>query len=719
MKRPAAAQIGVPHLRDGFIVAKVGIGRSPTASFHAATNPGAPCPDSRTWAGDYTPGNPAIPKPHNLAPNVQPKMPKSITSRVTITLALLLTATTHAQTPQPDPTPPKGEVIIQSHGEPPAPTESKPDSTEPTKDAPPEAVADITDTERAALTFTAYDLDLRLAPESSHLAMRARVTVHNDGATPLTHIALQISSSLTWESASLTSDKAPIHLPLAQHLLETDADHTGKASEAILTLPTPLAPGASLTLDTFYSGNITQDSTRLERIGAAHDEAAKADWDAITAGATALRGFGNVLWYPVAAPQVFLGQGAQLFDEVGDTKLRESTAKVHLRIAVDYTGNPPLAAYFCGRRQAFTAVSTEPDAPGLVTADFASAPLGFRIMSLFLIASPEVLAAPLPGDDAATQMLAVETTDDSQLTLVNANAKDAATLLADWLGPQPLSALTILDHSGQPFEDGPLLVAPLAALGAPDAAPALTHSLTHAWVQTGQPWMDEGLAQFFVLLGVERTQGREPVTAQLNTLLQPLTLIEPALEAGKPAPVGQPLVAATSELYYRRKAAAVWWMLRGIVGDDPLKLTLQAWRNKPASTNTPEQSALAFEALLEKTYGKDLHWFFDDWVFHDRGLPDLTLADVTPRELPASTGRYTGWLVSVTVRNDGAAVADVPLIIRSGSYSTTQRMRIPGFATITTRVVVEAAPTQVLLNDGATPEQRTSTHSRDIAMHAN
>jgi hypothetical protein len=160
-------------------------------------------------------------------------------------------------------------------------------------------------------------------------------------------------------------------------------------------------------------------------------------------------------------------------------------------------------------------------------------------------------------------------------------------------------------------------------------------------------------------------------------------------------------------------------MLRGITGDDPLKFALQTWRERAASSNTPEQDALAFEAVLEKNYGKDLHWFFDDWVFHDRGLPDLTLVDVTPRELPATAGRSTGWLVSVTVRNDGAAVADVPLVIRSGSFSTTQRMRIAGFASATTRIVVEAAPTEVLLNDGGTPEQRSSTHTRDVVVHRN
>jgi len=633
---------------------------------------------------------------------------------------LLLAATAPGQTPQQDP--PKGEVIFERHGE---PADQPKDATQPAapaKEAAPETPADITDTQRSALTFTAYDLDARLTPASSRLAMRARLTVHNDGTAPLKHIALQVSSSLKWESATLVAGAQRTHLPLAQHLLETDADHTGSASEAILTLPTPLAPGASLTLDTFYSGVITQNSTRLERIGAAHNEAAKADWDAITDDAVALRGFGDVLWYPISAPQLFLGQGAQLFDAIGQTRLRESTAPVHLRLSVEYTGDPPVAAYFCGRRRALKNVADNDavpvvNAPGLATTEFATTPLGQRIPSLFLIWSPEIFAAPVPGASSSSGVLAIETTDESQLPLVTANAKESAALLTDWLGPQPLSSLAILDHPGQPFEDGPFLVAPLSALGGPDAGPAMTHSLAHAWIQTGQPWMDEGLAQFFVLLGIERSRGREAATAQLTALLQPLTLIEPPLEPGKEGPIGQPLPSATSELYFRRKAAAVWWMLRDIAGEDALKQSLGAWRTQPTSTVTPEQTAARFEALLEKTASKDLHWFFDDWVFHDRGLPDLTIVDVTPRELPASAGKSSGWLVAVTVRNDGAATADVPLVIRAGTYSTTQRMRITGFNTATTRIVVEAPPTQIILNDGTTPEQRASTHTRDIVLH--
>ncbi|HEY5329990.1 MAG TPA: hypothetical protein VIJ79_08915, partial [Acidobacteriaceae bacterium] len=476
----------------------------------------------------------------------------------------LLTATAHAQTPQPEP--PKGEVIVQS-GDTPA-TASPKSTTQPDENAPP----DIADAERSAITFTAYDLDARLTPASSRLAMRARLTVRNDGNTPLTHIALQISSSLTWESATLTG-ATRTHLRLAQHILETDADHTGHAREAVLTLPKALAPGASLSLDTFYSGAIKQDATRLQRIGATHADALQTDWDTIAPNATALRGFGDVLWYPVSSPQLFLGDGAKLFAAVGQTKLRESAAAVHLRLAVEYQGDPPIAAYFCGRRAAFAALSDDADAPiasapGIATTDFPNAPLGFRIMSLFVIAAPETLAPPL----------AIESADDSSLPLVEANAKPAVALLTDWLGPKPLSSLTILDHPGQPFADGPLLVAPLGALGAADATSALTHSLTHAWIQTGRPWMDEGLAQFFVLLDIERTRGREDAIAQLDALLQPLILSEPAPEQGQPAPTGQPLPTTTRELYYRRKAAAVFWMLRDLAGDDPLKFTLQSWR---------------------------------------------------------------------------------------------------------------------------------------------
>ncbi|MES2393450.1 MAG: hypothetical protein V4555_17555 [Acidobacteriota bacterium] len=644
--------------------------------------------------------------------------------------------------------PPQGQVLFQSHAQPPATGSDEPAKPEAKPTGP-----ELTDAERSSISITAYDLDARLTPASSGLAMRAGLTIRNDGKQPLSRIALQISSTLQWQSATLLSGNQPTPLVFAQHLLDTDADHTGKASEAILTLTTPLQPGETLRLDAFYSGTLAASTGRLERIGASSSQANAADWDAISPDATMLRGFGNVLWYPVAAPQLFLGDGAQLFQAIGQMRQRSAASTIHLYLAIEYKGEAPTAAYFCGRRQPLKAISDDADAPvasgsGVATAEFAAEPIGVRLPSLFIFAQPESLVAPLPSsgrnsDPAPTPasssssaqtttataslnpltgddpMLAVETTDDAVLKPLAASADKLAPLLEQWFGTHPLSALTVLDHDGQAFEDGPLLVAPAATLATSEESTALAHSLTHAWVQSGQPWMDEGLAQFVSLLWTEREKGRDAAIAQLNDLLQPLALTEPSFDSAAAAhatnaPAGQPLIAATDEVFYRRKAAAVWWMLSGIAGPDALRQALSAWRTQAVSHDSSEAQAIAFEKILERTSGKDLAWFFNDWVLHDRGLPDLAIVDVTPRQLPAGQGHNSGWLVAVTIRNNGAAEVEIPVIVRSGTFSVTHRLRIAGFASETERIVVEAAPTDVLVNDGSTPELHTSIHTRTL-----
>lgn len=657
-------------------------------------------------------------------------------------------------------------MLIQSHGAPPDPAGKNPGSAIPPASTPKPGGPEFTDRERAALTFTAYDLDARLTPASSGLGMRARVTVKNDSSEPLARIALQISSTLTWESATLVVSEQSrsvartppetVRRPLeiAQHLIDTDADHTGKANEALFTLPQPLAAGASVTLDTFYSGTLARSTTRLDRLNASPTQAAEADWDAVEASGIALRGFGNVLWYPVSAPQLFLADGAALFRAVGEAKRRMAAASVTLHLVIEYSGEPPAAVYFCGRRQPLSAISNNDDGPvanstGITTATFGEQPLGFRTLSLFVAEHREVLVAPLPlASDASAAnssssssrgaagnpvsspvaasgaaapgnvpVLAAVTQDEGALPRLGAAAQAMTPFLQQWFGARPLSALTVIDHAGQPFQDGPLVVAPIASLGASDASSALAYSLTHAWIQTGQPWMDEGLSQFASLLWVEHESGREAANAQLAGTMRPVTLAEPELTAPQLAARGeggQPLISATEELYFRRKAGAVWWMLRAVAGEEPLRIALNALHAQPLSPASPREQAQTFQKLLERTSGKDLGWFFNDWVYRDVGLPDLSIADVTPRPLPAGPGHDSGWLVAVTVRNDGAATVEVPVVVRSGSFSTTKPLRVPGLGTATARMLVEAAPTEVVVNDGGTPEVRTSLHTRTV-----
>ena len=303
-------------------------------------------------------------------------------------------------------------------------------------------------------------------------------------------------------------------------------------------------------------------------------------------------------------------------------------------------------------------------------------------------------------------------------------------LLTDWLGASPSTKLTILDHSGQPYEDGALLVRPMLTVESAQLAPALAHSLTHIWIRSNYAWIDEGLPQFLSLLWTERTAGRATALAELQDQSRSLALIEPEAPTSATSgayssssdspqepshaanPAGDSLLAATGDVFYRTKAAAVWWMLRGIVGDEALKQALKAYRADPMLDQNPE----GFQRTLEKFIRKDVRWFFNDWVYRDRGLPDLKIVNVTPSQLEGRNGLPAGWLVAVEVHNDGFAETEVPVTVRSSTSAVTQRLRIPARSSASTRIVFPSTPEQVEVNDGSIPETQTSLHTRQLVL---
>lgn len=604
--------------------------------------------------------------------------------------------------PASDETAPRGKVLFNRDQDSPAAEKVAKIPAE-------QRVVTVTDAERASLTFTAYDLDVHLTPAQSHLAAHAGFTVTNSGKEPLARLIFQISSSLQWESFALRSGGRMSPLPFTVQTTDTDADHTGKATEAVVTLPQPLQSGATLELTSFYSGEVTQSAVRLERIGAPLDQAARADWDQIRPEGTALRGFGNVLWYPTAAAPVFLGDGAKLFQSVGRTKLQQATATIHLRLTVEYTGDAPDAAFFCGRRAQLIAVSENQnlpvaESPGVAAAEFSERQLGFRTPSLFV--------TDRAGTVTENSLISAVTDHYDALPNYAAGAAKVQPLLRDWLGPEPLRTLNILDHDGQPFEDDALLVAPMRASAPEVLAPSLVHSLSHAWFNSSHVWLDEGVAQFMSMLWIEQGQGREAAVQRLQEEAKSLALAEPApAQSTNSADEGQSLIRASDEVYYRTKAAAVLWMLRSLVGDDALKRALKLYREDKLDDDPKE-----FQRVLERTARRDLGWFFDDWVYRDRGLPDLSIASVTPRALDKIGDKGPGWLVAVEVRNDGDAAADVPVTVRSGTLTQTQRLRIPGRSSASTRVVFEGTPSEVIVNDGSVPEVTASVHTKQLVV---
>ena len=593
----------------------------------------------------------------------------------------------------------KGKVILQrsidAEGN---EVDSQPSQAQAAKNAAGAPTAD--DAERTALETTALDLDVHLRPADAHIDVRALITVRNGGKTPLTHLPLQISSTLEWISvrgqAAGKSD-----LPFTASILNSDADHTGQLHEALITPATPLAPGATTQLDLRYAGDIQLSAKRLIAIGTPDDIAGQSDWDRIAPDFTGLRGFGNVVWYPVSSAPVLLGDGARLFDQIGTHKRQLSGAHFRLALTVETPSSAiPTIALVNGRPTELHVTSAQdPTIPSIVTARVEDSTLGFEAPSLFL--------AVRTGHAAENTTLWTKPETEPNVLAWTGAARDVTPFLQGWLGKTPRSQLTVLElpeDADIPFETGAMLATPVRAAAPPILDGVMAHALTHAWVMSKRAWLSEGVAHFMGTLWIEHEQGRERALQSLDNARGALAILEPESPGLSD---GQPLVRAISPAYYRTKAAYVFWMLRDLAGDAALSAAFRAY--DPAS----DTSDSSFEHLLEQAgERKSLSWFFNDWVYADKGLPDLAIDTVYPN--PASVaGSY---LVAVNLSNSGYATVEAPVQVITATGSITQHVRLDGRSKQVARVLVQSAPTEVRLNDGTIPETQATVHDKEIEM---
>ncbi len=597
--------------------------------------------------------------------------------------------------PVQQPAEPKGKVIfsrsIDENGQ--TTTKSVPEAAQNTKMAP---APIATDAERQAVTFTDFDMDVRLRPASHQIAVRAVITVRNDGKAPLTHIPLQISSTLIWERIRVADKDTSFQVAI----LNSDADHTGQLHEAAVSLAAPLAPGATEKLDVSYSGAIAKNAQRLLTIGTPPEVALHSDWDQIDSTFTGLRGFGNVVWYPASSIPVILGDGARLFDEMGEHKLRLSGSRFKMRLTVEFEqGQAPSIAMVNGHPVQLTiseAAATDVEVASVATAETDVATIGFDAPSIF-VANRKAH----PGTN-----LTAWTTPDNEVNVQfwTQAATEVMPFLQGWLGQRPRAQLTLLDlpdPDDAPYETGALLVTRLRDGDAEQLKGVLAHALTHAWVQSPRAWLSEGVAHFMGTLWIERQQGRDKAITALEAGRAALALVEPESPGSS---AGQPLEQAISPSYYRTKATYALWMLRDIAGDATLSAALRAY--DPAKDAASGTHPTQFETLLEQAgTRRNLSWFFADWVDADKGLIDLTVDGAFPS--PAEAGN---WLVAVNLTNAGYAEAEVPVTVRNGESSVTQRVRVPGHGKTVQRILILGKPTEVQVNDGTVPETQASVH---------
>jgi aminopeptidase N len=151
-------------------------------------------------------------------------------------------------------------------------------------------------------------------------------------------------------------------------------------------------------------------------------------------------------------------------------------------------------------------------------------------------------------------------------------------------------------------------------------------------------------------------------------------------------------------------------MLRDMVGDDALKQALRKYRAADDNEKDPKY----VEQLIESSAKRDLGWFFDDWVYHDRGLPDLRVQSVHPWKTDKDAQ-----IMTVTLENLGNAGAEVAFTISCEGGEVTRRIEVRAKGTATTRVELPGPASEIVVNDGSVPESDLTNNVFKIGAPSN
>ena len=556
--------------------------------------------------------------------------------------------------------------------------------------------------DREAFTFTSYDLNAQVEPEQQRLGVRGKITLRNDSASPQKHAVLQISSTLSWRSIQV--DGKPVQFVTQPY--QSDIDHTGALSEAIVSLPGEIPPKGIVDLEVGYEGTIPLDATRLIRTGAGKESAARVDWDQISQAFTAVRGVGYVVWYPVVAEAASLSEDDQLDETLGRWKTREQ----HSAMKISFTRAKPASdsstVLICNG-----AASSDTTGGGndqFVTTTCSFQPLGFTVPT-FLIGNYQTLN----GRSATIYYLPAHKSGAEDYALA---ADMVLPFVAEWFGQprEPIEVVDVANARKSPYESGRMLLASLQESSSLQAQLDVVRELVHVAFASPREWIYEGLAYFAQALYRERQNGREAALNYLEMLRPALVEVEEESVRSRTRDAGAssgsapaPLVSTFDDLFYGIKAPYVWWMLRDMVGDTALKKALAAYR--PEQDKEPDY----MQHLIEAEAKRDLGWFFEDWVYNDRGLPDFRVASVYPR-----ANARGGYLVTITVQNVGASGAEVPVTVHMDKGEVTRRVIVRGKSSGTLRIEAPSEPREVVVNDGSVPETDLENNKFNVETNA-
>lgn len=593
------------------------------------------------------------------------------------------------------------------------------------------SAAELHSLDRDAFTITSYRLNVQVDRQTHVLAVTyGRLVIRNDSKDPQKNVSLQISSALEWND--IGTDDEPLgcncfvqpkrKLQWLGEPYTSDIDHTGSLSEAIVTLEKPVLPGGSVAIDVQYGGAITSNYGRLKRMGVPEDVAMHSDWDQISETFTAVRGLGYVIWYPVSVEAVSMSDGNAVSDAIAVWKERHRNSDFFAYLGVTAPPSPPapcIASNVAAGKNYWSVGggANDPNAPPADATQDQMQLRGITLEAHGLQNTTPAFAMYSTCDNLSRP--AIDMTFAPEHSLIAKDyvtaAEASAALLNAWL-PQAeertIRAIELTDSNASPYQAGSTLFVPIASTTQPNLQLLFLPTQVAARFSTPRPWMQKGLGLFMQAAFNREHGGRDAALKFLDQYDAPLGKAEEMARVGDSGSKARPprsdsdntLLNTTDELYLRVKSGFVFWMLDDMLGDADLQHALAAYRGEA------DRAPTYFQKLLEIQTKHDLEWFFDDWVYRDRGLPDFRIASAFSRKLLGSSGNGNQYQVTATIENSGDTGAEVPVKVETAKGEKLVRVLVRAHDKGYARVEVPEQPTRVVVNDGSVPESNTSNN---------
>lgn len=217
--------------------------------------------------------------------------------------------------------------------------------------------------------------------------------------------------------------------------------------------------------------------------------------------------------------------------------------------------------------------------------------------------------------------------DSTKGTYDFAVAPEMVKFFSDYIGPFPYEKLanvqstTIfggMENASCIFYDEKLIT------GDREHEDIVAHEIAHQWFgdaasekSFADVWLSEGFATYMTNLYWEQKYGKEAMAERLKDDRE--KVIQFAESSSHPVVDSSENLMALLNANSYEKGGWVLHMLRNEVGDTVFQKIIRAYYSQYKNSNANTRD---FEAVAEKVSGKDLKWFFDQWLFRP-GVPEL------------------------------------------------------------------------------------------------